>query len=91
MNYTEKFNDLYEQMRLDVINKVREIGKESVVGFKTIVVTNDELNFNLGEGSSYLIEIGEDNMFDQYGYSYSFSNLDIEDFCSLVDYLNELK
>lgn len=90
MNYSEKFNTLYEQMRLDVINKVREFGKESLVGFKTIIPTNDDLNFNLSD-SSYLVEIGEDYVFDQYGHLHNFSTLDIEEFCSLVDYLNELK
>lgn len=90
MCYTEKFNELYESLRIDIIHAVQRLGKDSEVGFKTIKINKDELCFNLG-GSSYIVEINEDNLFDQYGHQYCFSDLDMEYLCQLVDYINDLK
>lgn len=85
MNYTEQFDKLYELTRLEIINKVREIGKDSKVGFKTIKIDN-EWEATLPDGK-IIFELGEDNVFDFYGYSYSYSALDIQELCGLADYV----
>lgn len=90
MMHIEKFNELYEQVRLDIIKKVQKIGKTSIVGFKTIKIKDSDSQFCIS-GSGYIVEVGEDYLFNKYGQSFNFSCLDFEDLCNLVDYLNTLK
>ncbi len=90
MSFKEKCDNLYEELRLNIIRKVKEIGKDSHVGFKTIKIEDEDFHFTLS-AYSYLVEIGEDYLFNKYGHSYDFSALYIEDLCELVDYLNTLK
>ena len=89
MTFTEQFEELYEKVRIDIVRKVQEIGLISDVGFLTINVKEEEFQFNMDD--TYLLEVGEDYLFDKYGHSHSFESLYFEDLCKLVDYLNTLK
>lgn len=90
MFHIQSFNNLYEELRHNIIDRVQEIGKDSDVGFPTIEIEEDEFQYNL-DNDRYLTEIGEDYLFDSYGHSYDFCALDIENLCHLVDYLNTIK
>lgn len=84
MGYREKFDNLYEEIRIEILSLVQELGKDSDVGFKTIKI-HEDYQFNVND--TYMVEIGEDYLFDKYGHSHSFGNIDFEDLCTLVDFL----
>jgi hypothetical protein len=88
MEWSEKFNEFYEQLRLSIINKVGEIGIESKFSNEVVVaITNKELQFNLGE-DKYLTEVGCYSLFDNEGYTYSFGQIDVEELCQIADFIN---
>ncbi len=87
--YTERLEDLWEEMRIEVKNKIIEIGtKSSFTHEKTVKVTccNDVA---LGNGGT-LTEVGEDDIYDEDGYMYTYGELQYEELAELVDYLNNL-
>lgn len=49
-----------------------------------LVIHEDDAMFNLGS-SNWLVEISEDELFDNEGYSYSFDSLNLEDLCIAID------
>lgn len=89
MTFTKKLeilnNDLCETIAI-VVNKK---GKDSKVGYKTIKIKGSPDKYYLG--SSYLVEVGTDYLFDYYGYQYDFSVLSMGELCELVDYIKQLK
>lgn len=89
MNYTEQLQLLWEQMRISLRNKVKEFGTQSDVGFKTIKIGNFNCGSDLGGNGGVLTEIGENDIFDNDGYVYSYGTLDYEQLAELADYVNE--
>lgn len=90
MNYTEKLEALWEEMRLSVQNKVREIGKESSFTIERTIKVNCCQDVDLNYGGQ-LKEVGEHDIFDNDGYSYGYGTLDYEQLAELVDYINTLE
>lgn len=87
--YTEKLEDFWEEMRIEIRNKVRELGADSnFTQEKTVQVTCCN-NTVLGNGGT-LMEIGESDIYDEDGYVYTYVELQYEELAELVDYLNDL-
>lgn len=49
-----------------------------------LVIHDEDAMFNL-DSRRYLVEISEDELFDNEGYSYNFDSLKLEDLCIAVD------
>lgn len=49
-----------------------------------LVIHDEESMFNL-DGRRYLVEISEDELIDNEGYTYSFDALELEDLCTAID------
>ena len=92
MNYTEQLDLLWEQMRIDIANKVKELGTKSKVGELTIKINVKDFycTADLGRSGGLLTEVAENNIFDNDEYVYSFGDLDYEQLAELTDYLNTL-
>ena len=96
MYFTEKLENLYEEIRVTIINTVGAKGTLSDrLNEVTIKITDDDLQFNLGEttfmgSDKYLVEVGCHVLIDNNGYQYNFSVLDYDDLCALVDHLTDL-
>lgn len=88
--YTEQLQQLWEQMRIDIANKVRKIDTQSDVRFKTIILDGFDSWADLGGSSAVLTEVGENNLFDDNGYSYDYGVLNYEQLAELTDYINTL-
>lgn len=81
MSYTERFDKLYEDLRLVVRNKVKEIGQPiETEGYVDLVT----------RGGVEISTVGEDVIYNKDGYEFSYSELDVEDFCMLADYVQTL-
>lgn len=89
-NYTEKLQDLWEEMRIVLQQKVAEKGVQSEVGFKTIELVDYTSDADLGGNGGVLTEIGENLIFDNDGYSYAYGALDYEQLAEITDYINIL-
>lgn len=89
MNYTEQLDLLWEQMRIDIANKVRKIGKINKVGALTISVLDTDVQFKFTD-DLYLTEVGENDLFDNACYERAFGVLDYEQLAGLTDYLSTL-
>ena len=86
--FIEQLNDLYEQSRILIREKVNSVGIESkfLSGLKVIEIKEPNLQFNL-DSNRKLAEIATDIMIDDEGYHYNYSVLDYDDLFELVDYL----
>ena len=89
--YIEELDNLWEQMRIVIIDKVETIGTESQTGFKTIQLnpTEFESDVNLGD-EWFLTEIGADFIFDTVGHQYPYGVLTHQQLAELVDYIINL-
>jgi hypothetical protein len=88
-NYTEKLESLWEEMRLHIIKKVKELGKESGFTFAKTIPVSCCSEVILGNGGT-LAEIGEDVIYDKDGYQFSYSELQYQELAELCNYLNNL-
>ncbi len=89
MDFTEKLNNLYEEIRLSIIKNVADKGVESTNYNKIIVKVPDDLAFNLDNGR-YVEEVGQHDLIDNQGYIYNFGVLDYEQLTELADWLENL-
>ena len=96
MYFTEKLENLYEEIRVAIINTVGAKGELSDHGCETVIkITDKDLQFELGASTfmgetKHLAEVGCHEMIDNHGYRYNFSELDYDDLCALVDHLTDL-
>ena len=84
-NYTGILEDLCEEMRITIQKKVAEKGVQSDVGYKTIYLNETVTELKTGV---IISEVGENLIFDIYGYSYQYGVLDYEQLAEITDYIN---
>lgn len=89
-NYLGILEKLWEEMRISIQKKVAEKGIQSGVGFNTIKLLDFEFDVDLGTRGGYITEIGENLIFDNYGYQYNYGCLDYEQLAELTNYINTL-
>mgnify|MGYP000446911212 CR=1 FL=1 len=88
-SFQEELQNLYEKIRLFIIEQVAEKGVESKFSNKVVIKVDDDRSFNL-DGERYLEEVGQHELFDNQGYAYNFSELSYDDLTDLADYISEL-
>jgi len=87
------YSELANELRRKLVEKTNEIVKlkGSKVGFKDVIVIDlDSQALVHSCSNSELRYIGEDLMYNEYGYEFSYSNLELDDFAELVDILTQL-
>lgn len=89
----EKLVDKLKDLRSSISNRISDLiethGVPSVHNTENVlVIKDDEFCFNL-DGGHWLVEISEDKLIDNEGYTYSHDVLDIEDLCSALDNIVE--
>lgn len=86
----EKLGAKLEAFNQEVKNTIKELLKTKGVVSRydnsclVLVIQDDNAMFNLGS-SNWLVEISEDELFDNEGYSYNFDSLKLEDLCIAID------
>lgn len=90
MNFTEKLDNLYEEVRLSIIANVSTKGDTSKHCNDNVVEVDSDRSFNL-DGKRWLDEVGDNFLIDDYGHRYEYSVLSYEDLCDLADFLNNLQ
>ena len=92
--YTEQLEELWEQMRATIIEKIETIGTDSevIAGTKTIKLSIEEFycTADLGQSGGILTEIGVDDIFDDDGYAYGYGVLTHEELAQLTDHIINL-
>lgn len=84
-NFVNKYHNLRQQVTSEIASLIRQHGEESRHRNEQVLkIKSDELQFNL-DGNRYLTEIGSTELIDNYGNSYNYSVLPLEQLCEIVD------
>jgi len=87
------YSELADELRKKLVEKTNEMVelKGSIEGFRTTkVIDLDSQALDHSCSNSEIRYIGENLMYDKFGYEYSFSNLELDDFAELVDILTNI-
>ncbi len=89
IKFEDKLDDLIDQARTKLIILIEMYGVDSDFTNKDVmIITDTDFMFNL-DGARYLIELSEDELIDDKGYSYSHSVLEVTKYLTLIDHLIE--
>lgn len=80
----DKYKGLEISIRLRLACKLMDKGVESKNISGKVLKVKDEQMFNL-DGGRWLVEISEDVLIDNNGYTYHHSVLEIEKLCEVID------
>ena len=82
---TRLLEDVNKRIEKTIKRKLKTKGVESEFRSDTVLkIKDDNLMFNL-EGGRYLVELTEDELIDNEGYSYHLSCLNLENLCKVVE------
>jgi len=88
-SFISQLETLWMTAQVSIIEKVREIGVESEDYDFKVIKTDAARSFNL-DSSKWLAEVGEDEIYDNEGYIYSYGVLTHEQLCELADWVDTL-
>lgn len=85
------FSEKYENLVGEIKNKLHDLIKKYKIEQEhssnfCLPVINKDFKFNL-EGDRHLIEVTNETLIDNEGYTYQHCQLDVENYMELVDYL----
>ena len=88
--FEQKKDDMIEKMGEFVKDAIFLKGEESKEFSEKVLKPDNEFMFNLeGVGSPYVTEVAEDKLICNYGHTYSYDCLGIDELCQLIDHLKE--
>jgi len=88
------FEDKYSEFEQQVVAKIGELLQQKGVNCTTqsqtevLRILDEEMMWNL-DGCRYLVELNETTAFDNQGYEYALSCINLEKLCEIVDSIEE--
>ena len=82
--FITKHNTLQREAAAKIAKLIKKRGKESKHRNEQVLKIKDDQQFNL-DGGSYLIEMTPTELIDNYGHSYSYDCLNLEQLCEIAD------
>ena len=87
--FAEQLQELTERVQQSISKNVAEKGTTSEFMSKMAVKVDGEYCYNL-DGNRWLVEVTQNELIDNQGYHYSFDVLDLDELCSIADYLDAI-
>lgn len=85
MNFFQQFEKLEQDIVSHIVGAIKTNGVESeFINGRVISIKDESLMFNIS-GERFLKEITETVLLDNYGYSYNYNAIDLEQLAQIAD------